>query len=30
MQLSLAPLVVGAVVIVRRRMKMRLPRNVAG
>ena len=30
MLLSLAPLVVGAVVIVRRRMKLRLPRNIAG
>jgi len=28
--LSLAPLVVGAALIVRRRMKMRLPRNAAG
>ena len=30
MLLSLAPLVVGAVVIVRRRIKLRLPRNIAG
>ena len=30
MLVSLAPLVVGAIVIVRRRMKLRLPRNIAG